>query len=68
MLPAFWLGGCADTLPEGKPIAELVRGYDRTLNSTQRQAVITELQQDKERQQTQIGQDQAAEKPTENQR
>ena len=62
MLPALWLGGCADTLPSAKPLkrfTELVRGYDKTLTNEQKQAVITELQKDKERQQEQLGSDAA---------
>jgi len=60
MLPAFWLGGCADTLPDAKPLkrfSELVRGYDRTLTNSEKQAVITELQKEKERQQEQVVED-----------
>jgi uncharacterized protein YihD (DUF1040 family) len=55
----LWLGGCADSLPEAKPLkrfTDLVRGYDTTLTSSEKQAVITELQKDKERQQDQIEQ------------
>lgn len=59
MLPVLWLGGCADSLPEAKPLkrfTDLVRGYDSTLTNSERQAVISELQKDKERQQDQIEQ------------
>jgi hypothetical protein len=59
MLPVLWLGGCADSLPEAKPLkrfTDLVRGYDSTLTNAERQAVISELQKDKERQQDQIEQ------------
>ncbi|MGH6867187.1 MAG: hypothetical protein ACREDO_13735 [Methyloceanibacter sp.] len=50
LLPLLWLGGCADNLPAGRPIAELVRGYSHTLTKDEKKRVITELQKDKERQ------------------
>jgi hypothetical protein len=59
MLPALWLGGCADTMTAGQPIkrfTDLVRGYDRTLTESEKKAVITELKKDKERQQEQLEQ------------
>jgi hypothetical protein len=63
LLPALCLSGCADTMPEGKPLkrfTEMVRGYDHTLTKSEKKAVIDDLQQEKERQQTQIGEDGAA--------
>jgi hypothetical protein len=63
-LLTFWLGGCADTVPDtGQPLrrfTDLVRGYDRTLTKDEKAAVITELKKDKARQQEQIGQDETA--------
>lgn len=59
VLPVLCLGGCADSLPDAKPLKqfrELIRGYDSTLTNTEKQAVITELQKDKERQQEQLEQ------------
>ena len=59
MLPAFWLGGCADTMTGGQPMkrfTDLVRSYDRTLTKSEKKAAITELQQDKQRQQEQLEQ------------
>jgi len=59
MLPAFWLGGCADTMTDGQPMkrfTDLVRSYDRTLTKSEKKAAITELQQDKQRQQEQLEQ------------
>ncbi len=56
MLPAFWLGGCADTMTGGQPMkrfTDLVRSYDQTLTKAEKKAAIAELQQDKERQQEQ---------------
>jgi hypothetical protein len=56
-LPALWLGGCADRLPTGQPMkrfTEMVRSYDKTLTKSEKKAAITELQEDKERQQAQI--------------
>lgn len=51
------LGGCADQLPTMQPIkriTSLVRGDGETMTVKQKNEVITELQQDKERQQEQI--------------
>ena len=56
-LPVLLLGGCADQLPTGQPMkrfTELVRSYDKTLTKSEKNAAITELQEDKERQQEQI--------------
>ena len=58
MLPVLLLGGCADQLPTGQPMkrfTDLVRSYDKTLTKYEKNAAITELQEDKERQQAQIG-------------
>ena len=58
MLPVLLLGGCADQLPTGQPMkrfTELVRSYDKTLTKSEKNAAISELQEDKERQQEQIG-------------
>jgi len=63
MLPALWLGGCADTMSAGQPMkrfTDLVRSYDQTLTTAEKKAAINELQQDKERQQEQIEQDDSA--------
>lgn len=65
MLPAVLLGGCADSMPEARPLkrfTDLVRGYDRTLTESEKEAVISELQKDKERQQEQLGQGDGAPK------
>ena len=59
MLPALWLGGCADQLPTMQPIkriTSLVRGDDRTLTEEEKKAAISELMKDKERQQEQLEQ------------
>ena len=59
VLPALWLGGCADQLPSMQPMkrfTELVRGYDETLTESEKKAAIDELQKDKERQQEQLEQ------------
>jgi hypothetical protein len=65
MLPALCVGGCADSMPDAKPLkrfTDLVRGYDSTLTSAEKQAVISELQKDKERQQEQLDQGEGAPK------
>ena len=59
MLPALWLGGCADQLPTMQPIkriTSLVRGDDQTLTEDEKKAAISELMKDKKRQQQQIEQ------------
>ena len=59
ILPALWLGGCADQLPTMQPMkrfTELIRGYDHTLTKAEKKAAITELMKDKERQQEQLQQ------------
>ena len=59
MLPALWLGGCADTMTAGQPMkrfTDMVRGYDQTLTKSEKEAAISELQQDKQRQQEQLEQ------------
>jgi len=65
MLPAFVLGGCADSMPDAKPLkrfTDLVRGYDQTLTESEKKAAIAELQKDKERQQEQLEQGDGAPK------
>jgi len=66
MLPVLWLGGCAESMPDVKPLkrfGELLRGYDSTLTNAEKQAAIAELQKDKERQEEQIDQAKGAPKP-----
>jgi hypothetical protein len=57
VLPALWLGGCADTMTAGQPLkrfTELVR--DQTLTESEKKAAITELEQDKKRQEKKLEQ------------
>ncbi len=59
MVPAFCLAGCADTVPDAKPLKSLTqlwRSYDNTLTGAEKEAAISELQKEKERQQQQSGQ------------
>jgi hypothetical protein len=54
MLPALVLAGCADSMPDGarlKRFTEVIRSYDNTLTKTEKEAAISELQMEKERQQ-----------------
>jgi len=58
ILPVLLLGGCADNMPDGtrlKRFTEVIRGYDSTLTKSEREAAISELQKEKERQE-QLGQ------------
>ncbi len=61
VLATAWLGGCADTAPSEhgfKPFAALMRSDDQTLTKAEQKAAITELQNDKSKQQQQqAGQD-----------
>jgi hypothetical protein len=45
ILPAIWLGGCADTISSDAPPSSstLLRDYEKTLTKSEQQAVITEL-------------------------
>jgi len=66
MLPVLWLGGCAESMPNVKPLkrfGELIRSYDSTLTNAEKRAAITELQKDKERQEERIDQADGAPKP-----
>ena len=52
-LATLWLAGCADTAPSErgfKPFATLMRSDDETLTKAEQKAAITELQQDKSKQ------------------
>jgi hypothetical protein len=65
MLLALLLAGCADSMPDGsrlKSLKELVRGYDNTLTKTEKKAVISELQKDKQRQEEELSQAEKASK------
>lgn len=65
LLPALLLGGCAESMPDGtriKRFTDLVRGYDDTLTKSEKDAAIAELQKDKERQDEQTGNGEAAQK------
>ena len=65
VLPVFLLSGCADSMPDGtrlKRFTEVIRGYGTTLTKSEREAAISELQQEKERQQQQVGQNEGAAK------
>jgi len=65
LLPVLLLAGCADAMPDGKPLKslrDLVHSYDNTLTSSEKKAVITELQQDKERQQEELARAEATSK------
>ena len=62
MLPVLVLAGCADSMPDGtrlKRFTDVIRGYDDTLTKAEKEAAISELQEDKERQQRQVGQTEA---------
>jgi hypothetical protein len=65
VLSVFLLTGCADSMPDGarlKRFTEVIRGYDTTLTKSEKDAAISELQQEKERQQQQVGQTEGAPK------
>jgi hypothetical protein len=54
------LGACADTLINGKPVAsnaELQREYDKTMTKTEQAAAISDLAQEKARQEQAVQED-----------
>ena len=65
MLPVLLLAGCADTMPDGtrlKRFTDVIRGYDNTLTKSEREAAISDLQKEKERQEQQVEQTDGAPK------
>lgn len=65
MLPVILMAGCADSMPDGarlKRFTEVIRGYDNTLTKSEKEAAISDLQKEKERQQQQLGEDAGAPK------
>jgi hypothetical protein len=65
MLPVILLAGCADSMPDGtrlKRFTEVIRGHDNTLTKSEKEAAISDLQKEKERQQQQVGEDEGAPK------
>lgn len=59
MLPVLFMAGCADSMPDGgrlKRFTEVIRSYDNTLTKSEKEAAISELQKEKERQAQQVGQ------------
>ncbi len=60
LIAPLWLSGCADTLPSErglKPFAALMRSDDQTLTKAEQKAAITELQNDKKKQEEKADQD-----------
>ncbi|WP_372929306.1 hypothetical protein [Methyloceanibacter sp.] len=65
LLPALLLGGCAGSMPDTsrlKRFTDVIRGYDETLTPAEKEAAISELQKDKERQDEQTGKSEDAPK------
>jgi hypothetical protein len=63
VLVPLGLAACADTLNSGKPLAsnsELQRQYDKTLTKSERETAISDLEQEKRRQEQAVKQDDAA--------
>ena len=63
-LSVLLLSGCADGVSDlvGLQRMDVIRGYDSTLTKTEKEAAISELQEDKERQQAQVEQSDSAPK------
>jgi len=58
LLPALLISGCAGSAPDTsrlKRFTDIIRGYDDTLTEAEKDAAISELQKDKERQDQQTG-------------
>lgn len=59
MLSVVVMAGCADNMPDGTRLqrfTEMIRGYDSTLTKSEKEAAISELQEEKKRQKKQLGQ------------
>ena len=65
LLSALAVGGCTGSMPDTsrlKRFTDVIRGYDDTLTPAEKEAAISELQKDKERQDEQTGRSEAAQK------
>jgi len=58
-LSVILLTGCASSLPNQGPLqrfSDAIRGYDDTLTKSEREAAISDLKDEKDRQQAQVDQ------------
>ncbi len=58
-LSVILLTGCASSLPEQGPLqrfSDAIRSYDNTLTKSEREAAISDLKEEKDRQQAQVEQ------------
>jgi len=58
-LSVILLSGCASSLPDQGPLqrfSDAIRSYDNTLTKSERDAAISELKDEKDRQQAQVEQ------------
>ncbi|MEM9590012.1 MAG: hypothetical protein AAF967_01590 [Pseudomonadota bacterium] len=65
VLSVILLSGCASSLPDQGPLqrfSDAIRGYDNTLSKSEREAAISELKDEKDRQQAQVEQVKSAPK------
>ncbi len=59
LLSVILLSGCASSLPDQGPLqrfSDVIRSYDNTLTKREREAAISDLQKEKDRQQVQVKQ------------
>ncbi|ODR94310.1 hypothetical protein AUC70_06355 [Methyloceanibacter stevinii] len=59
VLSVILLSGCASSLPDQGPLqrfSDAIRGYDDTLTKSEREAAISDLKQEKDRQDAQVKQ------------
>ncbi len=59
VLSVILLSGCASSLPDQGPLqrfSDAIRGYDNTLTKSEREAAISDLKQEKDRQDAQLKQ------------
>ena len=59
VLSVVLLSGCASSLPDQGPLqrfSDAIRSYDNTLTKSEREAAITDLKQEKDRQEAQVKQ------------
>lgn len=66
VLSVILLSGCASSLPDQGPLqrfSDAIRGYDNTLTKSEREAAISDLKQEKDRQEAQVKQVKSTPKP-----
>lgn len=66
VLSVILLSGCASSLPDQGPLqrfSDAIRSYDNTLTKSEREAAISDLKDEKDRQEAQVEQVKSTPKP-----